>query len=207
MYIEYFFDREKYYEIRKTDILNLLQMPSDKEVRPCLNCKDICGCELKSQFCCCMCSVDCELAPKKLSSDQENYPIEKNIFPLVYAMFASRVVQPCWSCEGHLDEKGIIGKLPQVWFYSFSVVYPDLISQVLSDTSYKSQLNYSWNVSVSPYNRDQLSTMFTISPKFDWKENADLKRLHDDIMTIESSFKYLLREAAHFQLKKLENQV
>jgi len=90
MYIEYFLEREKYYERRKNDILDLLNMPTDKEVRPCSNCKDLCGCELKSQFCCCMCSIECPLAPTKLSSDQVNYPIEKNIFPLVYAMSASK---------------------------------------------------------------------------------------------------------------------
>ena len=207
MYIEYFFEREKYFDRRKNDILEMLSMPTDKEVRSCVNCKDTCTCELKSQFCCCMCSADCSLAPKQLSSDPVNYPIEKNILPLVYALMASRIVQPCWSCEGHLDEEGYIGKLPQVWFYSPSVVYPDLISQYLISFLVKKHLENTWKVSVNQYNRDNFSTLFIIQPRLENKQTTDLKSLHRDIKVIADNFEFQLRATAKNQLNDLKRQI
>lgn len=206
MYIEYFIDREKYYDRRKNDIQHLLNMPTDKELRPCVNCRVMCGCELKSQFCCCMCSADCPLAPKQLSSDPVNYPIEKNILPLVYALSASRIVQPCWSCEGHLDEEGFISKLPQVWFYSPSVVYPDIISQYLLGILVKKQLENIWKVSINQYNRDNYSTLFTIQPKLENDQTAELKSLHRDIKVIADNFDFQLRTMARKQLNDLNRQ-
>ena len=145
-------------ESRISDLQLLLEQPTSKEMRPCRFCTltcETCG----SVICTCNCTPECEAAARKLSSEPDRYPIERLVLPFVFHLNALRVVQPCWSCDGHLDtfsaeEK--IWKLPQVWFYSRSVVYPKLINDYLRDLKHHSRLNHHWQVNLCSSRRKLL---------------------------------------------------
>ena len=53
-----------------------------------------------------MCEATCPEAPKALTSDPVNYPIETGIVSLVFEMKRLGIFEPCWSCEGHLGPAG-----------------------------------------------------------------------------------------------------
>ncbi len=38
-------------------------------------------------------------------------------------------LHPFWSCEGHIGPAGKVTRLPRVWFYARSVLYPRLITE------------------------------------------------------------------------------
>ena len=110
----------------------LLSQPSDREMKPCPNCDVLCPAH-QSPTCTCSCSPECFFAASNMSSEGERYPVEEKIRPLVYSFYTLRVCMPCWSCEGHYKSNGFeVSKVPKVWFYSRSLLYPRLISEHLS---------------------------------------------------------------------------
>ena len=55
--------------------------------------------------------------------------IEAGILPLVYAVNCLSACHPFWSCEGHIGPAGKVNRMPRVWFYARSVLYPRLITE------------------------------------------------------------------------------
>jgi len=192
-------------ERRRSDLLELLSQDDEKERRPCQSCHKLCGCNKHSSHCTCDCSVDCKDAPRMLSSDPDLYPIESNVVPLVYAMSVLRVAEPCWSCEGHLTERGDLLRPPQVWFYSDSTVYPELISDYLHDLCFIKETSCLWTVKICQHTASHATT-FAIQPELadEIKMNSDiLRRLQNDLHVISYSLRERVFKLAEKKLQKM----
>ena len=146
--------------------------------RPCQSCKRSCQCGSSSCFC--QCSVDCPEAPRALSSEPDRYPIEQGVVPLVFELSRMREVTPCWSCEGHLDNQGSLWKLPQVWFYSSSPVYVELISHYAWELHSSKQLSYPWHVIVLAYGQPGTTT-YSLQPDLTFYAEPELSLMQEDI--------------------------
>jgi hypothetical protein len=195
-------------ESRRRELLNVLCEPSDKEQRPCSSCNKVCACDLRSRSCPCECSMDCPDAPRFLSSDPERYPIEPKVVPLVYAMSTLRQTPPCWSCEGHLTEQGGLVRLPQVWFYSATTIYPELISDYLHKLAFRKETTYAWVVSVCPHTESNATT-FTLMPNQSIGSNAneeELRQMQNDLHTISYSLRDGVIQVAKKKLSKMNSQ-
>lgn len=183
---------------RADDLIRLLQQPSDRERRPCQSCDTPCKCHARSTSCCCGCSSRCPDAPGFLSSEPAEHPIEPHMMPLVYALTSLRLMPPCWSCEGHLRPVGGLTRLPQIWFYSASTIYPELLASYLADLGSRGKLLYPWAVSVCPHTPGG-ATLFQIQPEglqpFELQEEA-LHSLHHDLQTIGDSLVVSVRQLA-----------
>ena len=147
---------------RLGQLKHFLAVPTDKEVRPCPGCAVPCRCSQSTQ-CVCMCSPECIFAPREMSTDPDDWPIETHIVPLVYALNSTRVCPPCWSCEGHADAEGTLHRKTSVWFYSESVVYPHLIADYLSDLQMDRAVSCRWQVSVVEWGH-RVDTTYSIEP-------------------------------------------
>jgi len=150
--------------------------------RPCKDCRLKCV-ECSSTTCTCRCSPECENLPKALSSDPERYPLEHGVVALSYELNLLEGLQPCWSCEGHLDNKGNLYKIPQVWFYASTSTYARLIIHHLWQLTYQHKLNYMWQISVVDFG-NSLSTTYAIRPEFECGTEARLGSLQQDLKTI-----------------------
>ena len=192
-------------EARIEELELLLNQPTSKEKRLCSFCTLLCE-TCGSTKCTCQCSPNCKQAAKEMSSEPDRYPIDPLILPLVFHLNALRVIQTCWSCQGHEDqslESGQLWKLPQVWFYSKSVVYPQLINEYLDDLAYCKRLNHAWQVSLC-YSDDPCGTCFAIVPNLCRIESVGLCALQEDIQEISMSLVNGVRSNAKYLLNKLK---
>ena len=165
------------------ELLTLVEEASEASLRPCAHCTVLCPTH-HSSSCTCCCSSDCDNAAQALSSEPERYPIEQGILPLVYSLSTLRVCPPCWSCEGHSRHKGQeLHRIPTVWFYSRSLIYPKLIADYLVELKGLRHLHVDWHVSIS-YSADALDTTFAIEPRLVLNEAPELADLREDIATI-----------------------
>ncbi len=166
---------------------DLVDHPIPPAVRPCMSCDMPCPC-CGSLTCGCACSVECEHAPKKLSSEPDNFPIEAGIYPLVYAFSSLGTCPPFWSCEGHLDQSENLSRLPRVWFYARDLTYPRLIQSHLTQLAVKKQLHNSWHICLTHSDADNIDTAFSLEPYGAMNEVMKLDELRQDINTIAEDF-------------------
>ncbi len=173
----------------------LLDQPSDQEKRPCSTCDVPCPCS-RSATCSCACSAACPLVPQALSSDPDRYPIEAGIVPLIYQLNVLRVVQPCWSCEGHEDDQHSLLKLPQVWFYSPSVVFPQLLAEAVHTQKFHKIIAHDWDVSVCVQDYGEFSTTFVLKPHIDLGIHHILQGLRQDVKHLSLTLRDTVRRRA-----------
>lgn len=140
-----------------------------------------------------------------MSSDPDQYPVEEGIIPLVYALNTLRVCQPCWSCEGHYGPLGVLRKLPRVWFYSRSLIYPDVLAEYLSELRIKRRLASTWNLCVVHWGESMASaaTAFSIEPKFTTDDAPKLDALRADVRTIAADLSSNVKHLARRRLAHL----
>jgi len=182
----------------RRDLELLLAQPSDRVERVCPHCEEVSTC-CNATDCTCLCSWKCNFAPQNLSSDPVRYPIEAGIIPLVYALSELRVCHPCWSCEGHLSTGNLV-KIPQVWFYSRSLMYPRLLTEYLTDLSQKKTIHYQWRISIiSP--QSTVDATFSIAPDLNLKRQVYLDFLRKDIENIAFNLRKSVHEIARNYLK------
>lgn len=179
----------------RQDLLRLIAQPSAAEVPPCP------GCKLHSQM---ACTSDCQNAPQQLSIDAVNYPIETNVVPLVYELAAMRVIQPCWSCEGHLNPNGELWKIPQVSFYSASPIYAQLLLRHISALKLQKRLTYPWHVALSDFGQTWDVT-YTLEPNlnYDQARHVQLNLLQRDLNTLAENLCARLKTLAQAMLTEL----
>lgn len=188
------------------DLRLLVDQPTARECRPCAGCEEPCGCPKRSIECCCGCSPDCPTAHRYLSSEPESHPIESGIVPLVYALSELRVVPPCWSCEGHISPDRRWMRPPQVWFYSRSATYPQLIASYLAGLQQHGTISKAWEAVVSPHTEDGVA-IFILRASIEDKVNPRLMReLQEDVGRIAQSLAEEVREAAMGKLEKDSRQ-
>lgn len=172
----------EYQQTLITAIENLLEQPAYREIRPCPGCEKACPCS-QSTTCTCLCTADCPHAPYVMSSDPERYPIEEKIVALVFGLNCLRVCPPYWSCEGHRFKNGMIARVPQVWFYSRSLIYPKLISEYVFDLEFKNRIIFPWHISMA-YAGNILETGFSIEPNIKDIDKPDLELMQNDARII-----------------------
>jgi hypothetical protein len=189
-------DKDQSVAIRSEKALrHLVDHPVPPEVRPCMSCIILCECS-GSTSCGCGCSVDCEHAPANLSSEPEEFSIESGIYPLVYAIASLGTCPPFWSCEGHLDNVGVISRIPRVWFYARDLSYPRLIQDHLSNLAGGGELQYKWHVCLTFSDGDNIDTAFSLEPNVAMNEEMKLDLLRQDITVIAENFVYAIKHLA-----------
>ena len=145
------------------EIEALLTMPDTDQLRPCPGCDIPCP-HIGSLTCGCGCAPDCPDAPAKMSSEPDEFPIEAGIVPLVFAFHRLRLCPPYWSCHGHAGGDGKLIRLPRLWFYSRSVVYPRLVHLYLGELNAKGKLRVPWKVTVTFSDTGNADTGFSLEP-------------------------------------------
>jgi hypothetical protein len=145
-----------------------------------------------STACNCMCQTTCPEAPKALTSDPVNYPIEIGIVPLVFEMKRLGIFEPCWSCEGHLGPGGDLWKLPRVWFYCESPIHVRLLVDGLKDLQVAGNLSYGWQVAVTFSDPDNPETTYSLEPMVESEDPSLLPNLQADAHLIARSLEDLM---------------
>jgi hypothetical protein len=196
---------------RAGELQSLIRQPSEPAERACPGCDIRCP-ECGSGVCVCNCAPGCAHAPRQMSSDPENHPVEPNIVPLVYALNRLGVCRPCWSCEGHRDDDGHITRMPHVWFYVRSVVYLSLINHCLFQLHLRKKISHEWRVRVVDWGQTSDSA-FSLEPAVGPGEGPgegprqgqgpDLDALHRDARVIGGALVSGVREAAQSYLRDM----
>lgn len=179
---------------RLRDLRVLLCQPLAHEARVCPGCTVPCACS-GSRTCTCGCSPRCAQAPKQLSSEGERYPVEPKVVPLVFALQELRVCPPCWSCEGHARDDGQVFRVPQVWFYTRSLIYVRLLAEWLRTLRHRGRIAGGWRITAS-YSESGLDTAFSLEPDAACASHADLAALQHDVRTMASAVVHDVRLSA-----------
>ena len=142
-----------------------------------------------------------------MSSDPGRYPIEEKIAPLVYEFYGLRICEPCWSCEGHCSSDGQLIKIPQVWFYTRSMLYPRLISEYLEDLLFKKLLTYPWHICITYSSAAEVDTAFSIEPRLTLVKDPQLELLQKDVALIAADFIEAIRARAKRYIELIDSKV
>lgn len=162
--------------------------------RPCGTCAKPCG-RHKSPVCQCECTPDCAHAPRNLSSEPEQFPIEAGIVPLVLALARLDGLDPFWSCQGHCGSHAHLNRLPCVSFQASSVMLPQMIARYLSDLEIAGRLSCSWQVRVVSWG-DSVGGAHSIEPRHGLDDLSDLGLLRRDIAAIAADLTPGVKKAA-----------
>jgi len=138
-----------------------------------------------------------------MSCEPEAHPIEPRIAPLVYSLYALRVCRPCWSCEGHYDPSGRLGRLPSVWFHSPTATYPAVIAECLWELGFAKKIASSWRVAAVAWG-NRLDSTFSIEPDLRHSEPPPLRVLHQDVEAIAAALVDEARRIAALALGEVE---
>lgn len=187
-------------ETRLRDLSVLLEQPTYRELRPCAGCTMPCPCSA-SPTCTCLCGPQCAHVPVKMSSEGDRYPIEPKIVALVFGFNCLRVCQSFWSCEGHQYPDGSLQRVPQVWFYTRSLVYPRLIGDWLTRLYFQKRIANPWHICVS-YSESSLDTGFSIEPDLKMMTCVVLDELQRDVAVISEALVPDVRALAQQYLEK-----
>jgi len=144
------------------------------------------------------CSRHCPDAPRMLSSEAGEYPLEDLIAPLAYELKRLGVFHPCWSCEGHNGPDGKLWKKPQVWFYCGSVVHLRALANAIEKIHFTKKLNVHWRVALSFSDDDNTDSTFSLEPVID-AEQLLLSVLQRDIIILADN----LRDGVIAEARKL----
>jgi hypothetical protein len=139
-----------------------------------------------------MCLPNCSEAPRALTSDPVNYPIEPGILPLVFGMKRLGIFEPCWSCEGHLGPSGVLWKLPRVWFYSESSIHVRMLVDGLKELETAGKLDHRWRITVTFSDPDNPETTFSLEPVVSSDHASVLSNLQQDVIVIARSLHGLI---------------
>lgn len=196
------FQAEKQRQI-KSALIELINQPSDKEQRPCPDCHLAVGPE-QSKISTEHCSFHCANAPMQMSSDPMRYPIEPGIVPLVYAFYTMRLMMPCWSCEGHLDQQGSLFKTPKLWFYSVNEFYAKLVAQCVSKLKGENKVTYHWTVTLLPFSQSLFTTTYSLEPLDVNPDMTNLNALQNDVRIIAENLRSELFDMARYYIARAD---
>ena len=154
-----------------------------------------------------MCAPNCPDAPKALSSDPENFPIEPGITPLVFELKRLAFFEPCWSCEGHDDELGTLWKAPAVWFYCSSMLQLRLLNDSIKSLEHTQALKTRWQISVTHSDPKNPETTYALMPAAPSAGNVLLADLQADVLAIASALNETLRDQANNLKIHTENRL
>jgi len=172
----------------------IISQPSAKESAPCTNCEN----HVPN-----MCNTTCINAPSSLSSDPINHPIEDKVVPLVFELTSVRVMQPCWSCEGHFNPDGKLWKLPQINFYSLSPIYPQLLLMHINELKINKKLSHDWHIVLADFGQSWHMS-YSIEPNLNQVSDPHLGALQNDISIIAEDLNNNIKKLAQKMLLDLK---
>ncbi len=140
----------------------------------------VCG----STDCRCMCNRKCAEMPVHISSDGGKSPVEEAIAPLVFELKRLGCFEPCWSCEGHLNQDGGMWKLPQLWFYADSMTSIRVLSDVLTDLQYENLTMFDWQISLTHSMPDTPTPTFSLHPAGVSTSSLALPEMQSDLKSM-----------------------
>ena len=193
---------EVYHGQRARDLQQMIARPLTPRERVCPGCEIRCP-ECGSNVCTCGCVPGCPDAPRHMSSDPDENPVEPNIVPLVFALNALGACAPCWSCEGHVESDGRLIRAPHVWFYTRSMVHLSLINHFLFRVRFDKLISREWQVRVVDWGQTSDSA-FSLEPLVSPLERVDLPVLHNDVRVIAEGLVAGVRDAAQHYLGDLD---
>lgn len=178
----------------RADLQRFINQDDPAESPPCK------GCEIDIPQ---LCSPKCPEAPKALSIDPIQYPIERSAVALVFELTACRLFETCWSCEGHMREgESQIWKLPQVCFYSQSPIYAKLVSMHLSNLFIHKKLKYNWLLCLTEISQS-IHPAFSIQPDLTNQFEPSLGLMQNDLKTIGNNLQQCLKSEARLMLSNM----
>ncbi len=184
------------------ELQQLIAQPGAREERPCPNCQLPGDTGHPHQDC----HSACSNAPQALSSEPDKHPIETRVVKVVFELSTLRLVQPCWSCEGHLNGQGDLWKLPQVSFYAASPLYPKLLITYLNRLKGQKQLHYPWQVIMVDLGQSWGPT-YQLEPALNQiNEAIKLQKLQDDLDKIGDGLGEKLKQEARLMLANMQQQ-
>lgn len=147
------------------------------------------------------CTPCCPQAPRALTSD-ETFPIEKGILPLVFELKATAVFEPVWSCEGHYDQSGQIGRRPTIWFCCESLPQTRALAEVVSGLCTDTGSAAAWKISLCCPGHESPNTLFKLEPETTF--GMRLEALHTDVSDLARPLRQRLsRFGSHQSARKL----
>lgn len=204
MHIQSMRGNERYTHLRQKELIKICELPTDKQQRPCFECKRPCECS-QSATCTCGCSAQCEHISETVSSSPQNYPIEAKIIPLVYSISSLAHCQPCWSCEGHTDQQGNVIKYPSVWFYSELMLLPHIINRTIQKlVLYDANVRNKWVVELVSFDAN-IAPAYVLKPTFESEEIVNLASLQGDVRYISEHLFNCVKSEARVQLQAMNN--
>lgn len=190
-------------DVSERELQELIEQPGAQELRPCPNCQ-LPSDSLSPTHNAVSCDVNCDNAPQALSSEPEQHPIEDNVVKIVFELSTLRLMQPCWSCEGHLNGQGKLWKLPQVGFYAASALYPKLLATYLTRLKNQKDLNYPWQVTIVDYGQTWGPT-YQMEPALNQiEEDIELPLLQADLQRISNGLAEQLKQEARRMLVNVQ---
>lgn len=180
----------------REDLELLLAQPDAAEVPPCQNCE-----EHKVY----QCSPKCPDAPRSLSIEPDRYPVEAKVVPFVFELRSIRLMQTCWSCEGHMNPQGEIWKTPQISFYSTSSIYPKLLSNHIARLKSEKKLAFEWRIVLSDYGQQPWAVTYTVEPRLELIEKPRLGALQGDLLRIGEDLADHIKNEARSLLKLISS--
>lgn len=151
------------------------------------------------------CAPTCKEASKALSIDPVRYPIEPQVVPLVFQLYATRLLQPCWSCEGHmrtLEGESSLWKLPQVNFYCSSPIYLQLLNRSLVRAQAAGNFTYRWHIVVCEFSQS-LDVTYSLQPNLYQVADPSLGAIQNDLRLLADGLLMNLRNEALQMLQEL----
>lgn len=125
---------------------------------------------------------------------------------MVFQLYATRLIQPCWSCEGHVqnvDGEIDLWKLPQVSFYCSNPIYLQLLNRSLIRTQTNVQFAYPWHIVVSEFSQ-ALEVTYSIQPNLNKITQPQLGSLQNDLRLLAENLLGALRLEAAQMIKELQ---
>lgn len=182
----------------RQNLENFIEQLTPAEIAPCPNCSN----HVASN-----CNSHCSDAHKALSTHPEEYPIEKNVTPLVYGLMSTRVAQTCWSCEGHMDVNNKLTTLPRVSFYTSAPVYSQLLHKHVAKLKMDKALVYPWHVVLTDYAQTWGQT-YSILPDLNFVDkDVHLGALQNDLKIIAHDLQAKMKVLAREMIVELDSWI
>jgi len=185
-------DTESFLQMKEALEL-LIAQPTPEEESPCDNCQTHRPAN---------CSSSCVDAQASLSSDPIRFPIEEKVVSLVFELTATRLIETCWSCEGHFSHDGKLWKLPQITFYATNSVYPQLLLRHIRRLINAKKLGYEWHIVLSDFGQTY-NISYNIEPNLNNVVEPRLGRLQQDLKTISENLCESLKQLAKEMLDEM----
>lgn len=183
---------ENFLSTTRENLQKLIDYPEPSQTSPCTGCINH-----RPDHC----SPECPDVAEALSIDPVKYPIESKAVPLVFEVMATAGLKSSWSCEGHMNNKNELWKLPQVCFYSTSPIYSHLILIHLSNLQQEKKLKYIWHLVMTNFSLS-LNSTYSIQPNLNKVSTPHLGSLQNDMLIIAKGMHTKIKIIARLLLAK-----